>query len=90
MKRISINHLQNNYGSVLEACKSSEEPIILTSGKNCDLVIMDIDTYFKREQNLNAQAMVLESYAKRLAGGKEYSLEESTRLILDEINKNLS
>lgn len=50
---------------------------------------MDVDSFIEREQNLNVQAMVLESYTKRLAGGKEYSLEESNRLILEEINKKL-
>ena len=85
MKKISCDQLVNNYDDVLETCKSSKEPLILEN----DLIIMDVDSFLEREQNLNAQAMVLESYAKRLAGGKEYSLDESNRLILEEINKKL-
>ena len=85
MKKISCDQLVNNYDDVLETCRSSKEPLILEN----DLIIMDVDSFIEREQNLNAQAMVLESYANRLASGKEYSLEESNRLILEEINKKL-
>ena len=39
---------------------------------------MDIE---KREQELQAQQLVLESFCARLAGEKDYSLEESKNLI---------
>lgn len=39
---------------------------------------MDIE---KREQELRAQQLVLEAFAARLSGGKDYDLEESKALI---------
>lgn len=39
---------------------------------------MDTET---REQELQAQQLVLEAFAARLAGEKDYSLEESKNLI---------
>lgn len=39
---------------------------------------MDTET---REQELRAQQLVLESFATRLAGEKDYDLEESKNLI---------
>lgn len=39
---------------------------------------MDIE---KREQELRAQQLVLESFTARLAGEKDYNLEESKTLI---------
>ena len=65
-------------------CRTSNEPFILEN----DLVIMDVDFLMKESKNLSAQAMVLASYTNRLAGGKEYCLEESRQLILKEINNN--
>lgn len=41
-------------------------------------IAMDIE---KREQELRAQQLVLEAFATRLAGEKDYDLEESKNLI---------
>ena len=70
------------YNEVVEKCRESGEPIYLTKNGQGELVVMDIESFEKREQELRAQQLVLESYAARLAGGKEYSLEESKSLIL--------
>ena len=42
---------------------------------------MDIAFFEKREQELAAQQLVLEAYAARLAGAKDYSIEESMKMI---------
>lgn len=42
---------------------------------------MDIAYFEKREQELIAQQLVLEAYAARLAGTKDYYLEESKKII---------
>ena len=42
---------------------------------------MDIASFEKREQELMAQQLVLEAYAARLAGAKEYTHEEAMALI---------
>ena len=88
MKKIYYNYLRENYEQVLTTCKLSGEAFILTDGSKCDLVIMHNDSYVKREQTLSAQALVLESYANRLAGGKEYSLKESKELIDEMVSNN--
>lgn len=50
MKKISYDQLANNYDDVLETCRSSKEPLNLEN----DLIIMDVDSFIEREQNLNA------------------------------------
>ena len=70
-----------NYSEVVEKCRESGEPIYLTRNGQGELVVMDIASFEKREQELMAQQMVLESYASRLAGAKDYSLEESMQMI---------
>ena len=69
------------YNEVVEKCKESGEPIYLTKNGQGELVVMDIASFERREQELHAQQLVLEAFAARLAGERDYSLEESKNLI---------
>lgn len=69
------------YNDVVDKCKESGQPIYLTKNGQGELVVMDIASFEKREQELRAQQLVLEAFAARLAGEKNYSLEESKQLI---------
>lgn len=69
------------YNEVVEKCKETGQPIYLTKNGQGELVVMDIASFEKREQELHAQQLVLEAFAARLAGEKDYSLEESQNLI---------
>jgi prevent-host-death family protein len=69
------------YNEVVEKCKESGQPIYLTKNGQGELVVMDIASFEKREQELRAQQLVLESYAARLSGDKDYSLRDSMELI---------
>ncbi len=69
------------YNDVVEKCRESGQPVYLTKNGQGELVVMDIASFEKREQELKAQQLVLESFAARLAGEKDYSLEESMNLI---------
>ena len=69
------------YNDVVEKCKESGQPIYLTKNGQGELVVMDIASFEKREQELRAQQLVLEAFAARLAGEKDYSLEQSKDLI---------
>ena len=69
------------YNEVVEKCKESGQPIYLTKNGQGELVVMDIESFEKREQELRAQQLVLESYAARLSGDKDYSLRDSMELI---------
>ena len=73
--------LRNQYNEISERCKQTGEPIYLTKNGQGELVVMDIASFEKREQELRAQQLVLEAFAARLAGGKEYSIEQSKCLI---------
>ena len=69
------------YNDVVKKCKESGEPIYLTKNGQGELVVMDIASFERREQELHAQQLVLEAFAARLAGERDYSLEESKNLI---------
>ena len=69
------------YNEVVEKCKESGQPIYLTKNGQGELVVMDIASFEKREQELRVQELVLEALSARLAGEKDYSLEQSKALV---------
>lgn len=69
------------YNEVVEKCRESGAPVYLTKNGQGELVVMDIASFEKREQEIRAQQLVLEAFAARLAGEKDYSLEDSKNLI---------
>lgn len=77
-----------NYNTVVEKCKESGEPIYLTKNGQGELVVMDIDSFERRQQQLDAQQLILEAYMARMTGEKSYSLEESKKLIYGMIKGN--
>lgn len=71
----------SKYDEIVKKCRKSGEPIYLTNNNQIELVVMDIASFEKREQELMVQQLVLESYAARLAGAKDYTQEESMAII---------
>ena len=69
------------YNDVVQKCKESGQHIYLTKNGQGELVVMDIASFEKREQELQAQQLVLEAFAARLSGEKDYTLDESKDLI---------
>ena len=74
-------HVIIKYNEVVEKCKESGQPIYLTKNGQGELVVMDIASFERREQELQAQQLVLEALAARLSGEKDYSLDESRQMI---------
>ena len=81
MKILPSADIRLKYNEIVEKCRESGEPIYLTRNGQGELVVMDIASFEKREQELMAQQLVLEAYAARLAGAKEYTHEEAMALI---------
>ena len=68
--------IHSNYNAVIEECRQSGEPVYLTKNGQGDAVVMDIESFERREQLLRAQQMVLEAYIDNLSGAKTYSTKE--------------
>ena len=81
MKIMSSADIRQRYNDVVNQCRDSGEPVYLTKNGQGELVVMDIDSFEKREQMIRAQELVLESIAARLFGEKDYSIEESRKII---------
>jgi len=67
--------LRKNYTSIAEICRKNRSPIFLTKNGEGDMVIMDIETYGRREENLRIAERLLAAEAARMAGTKGYSVD---------------
>ena len=51
--------IRNNYTEIAALCKSSKEPVYLTKNGEGDLVVMDIETFKRRESMLKLRETLL-------------------------------
>jgi len=70
------SELRKNYNNIAEICRSSKIPVFLTRNGEGDMVIMDIETYSRREEDLAVAERLLASEKARLLGTQGYSIDE--------------
>ncbi len=76
--------IRQNYNEIAEMCRKTEEPIFLTKNGEGDLVVMDIETYNRREKMLKLREELLAVEEDRLHGRPGYTLDE-LEAYLDEV-----
>ena len=70
------SELRKNYNSVAEICRTYKTPVFLTRNGEGDTVIMDVETYSRREEDLATAQRLLAAERARLAGTRGYSVDE--------------
>lgn len=68
--------IRQNYNEISELCKKTEEPVFLTKNGEGDLVVMDIETYNRREKMLQLREALLSVEEDRIAGEAGCSLDD--------------
>jgi len=76
--------IRTNYNAVIEECRETGEPVYLTKNGQGEAVVMDIESFERREQILRAQELVLEAYAENLSGVRPYTTDE-VRAMMEKI-----
>ena len=66
----------HNYNEIADMCRKTAEPIFLTQNGEGDLVVMDIETYNRREKMLKLREELLAVEEENLAGRGGCSLDE--------------
>ena len=79
--------IRQNYNEISEYCKKTGEPVYLTKNGEGDLVVMDIDSFVKREKMLTLREKLLVIERDRLNGTKYYSIEELEAELSDMIQR---
>ena len=68
--------IRQNYNEISEFCRRTSEPVYLTKNGEGDLVVMDIESFTRREKMLDLQEKLLDVERARIAGAKYYSVDE--------------
>lgn len=76
--------IQENYKEIADLCKRTAEPVFLTENGEGDLVVMDIETYNRKEKMLKLREELMAVEADRRAGVRDYTVEEVSAF-LDEV-----
>ena len=68
--------IRQNYNEIAELCRKTEEPVFLTKNGEGDLVVMDIETFNRREKMLKLREDLLAVEEDRMRGSQGYSVGE--------------
>lgn len=78
--------LRNDYATISNMAKETNEPIYITKNGEGDLVLMSIDAFEKREQILKLRAKVLQAEQERLDGLKTFSISEAREQLRERVH----
>lgn len=80
--------IRQNYNEIADLCRSTGEPVYLTKNGEGDLVVMDIDSFARREKMLKLREELLAVEEDRLAGRAGITpdeLDSYLESIIDEV-----
>ena len=81
------SELRKNYNSIAQICRENKTPVFLTRNGTGDTVIMDLETYSRREEDLAVAERLLTAERARLAGTRGYGVDEFQRHMHEAIKK---
>ena len=79
--------IRQNYNEIAEMCRKTGEPIFLTKNGEGDLVVMDIETYNRREKMLKLREELLAVEEDRMQGRKGYTVSEVASMMRQAIEE---
>ncbi|MDO4487186.1 MAG: type II toxin-antitoxin system Phd/YefM family antitoxin [Bacillota bacterium] len=79
--------IRQNYNEIADMCRKSAEPVFLTKNGEGDLVVMDIETYNKREKMLQLREELLAVEEDKMAGRAGCSIDELESYLDDIIER---
>ena len=79
--------IRQNYNEIADLCRKTAEPVFLTKNGEGDLVVMDIDTYNRREKMLKLREELLAVEEDRLHGREGYSIDEVASMMRSAIQE---
>ena len=68
--------IRQNYNEIAYMCRKTAEPVFLTKNGEGDLVVMDIETYNRREKMLKLREELLAVEEDRIAGRTGCTIDE--------------
>jgi len=79
--------IRQNYNEIADLCRAAKEPVFLTKNGEGDLVVMDIETFTRREKMLRLREELLAVEEDRAAGRAGVTPDELEEYLDDIINE---
>ena len=76
--------IRQGYNDIANLCRETSEPVYLTKNGEGDLVVMDIESFERREKMLSLREKLISVEEDRLAGRTGVSLDAFSAM-LDEV-----
>lgn len=76
-------NIRQNYNEIADLCRATGEPVFLTKNGEGDLVVMDIETFTRREKMLKLREELLAVEEDRLNGTRYYTVDETAKMMED-------
>ena len=73
--------IRQNYNEIAELCRKTAAPVYLTKNGEGELVVMDIDSFHRREKMLQLRERLLSVEEDRLAGRRGCTIDELDALL---------
>ena len=67
--------IRQNYNELAGLFREIAEPVFLTENSEGDLVVMDIETYNRREKMLKLREELVSAEEDRMRGSEDYSID---------------
>lgn len=79
--------IRQNYNDIADMCRKTAEPIFLTKNGEGNLVVMDIETYNRREKMLKLREELLAVEEDKMRGSKGYSIDDVAAMMRSAIKE---
>ena len=73
--------IRQNYNEIADLCRKSKAPVYLTKNGEGDLVIMDIESFTRREKMLKLRENLLAVEEDRAMGRRGCTIDELDRFL---------
>jgi PHD/YefM family antitoxin component YafN of YafNO toxin-antitoxin module len=73
--------IRKNYNEISDLCKKTGEPVYLTKNGSGDLVVMDVDSFSRRESMLKLRETLLRAEENRVTGKLGHTIDETAAMM---------
>ena len=73
--------IRQNYNEIADLCRRTQEPVYLTKNGEGDLVIMDIESFTRREKMLKLRENLLAVEEDRAMGRRGCTIDDLDRFL---------
>lgn len=79
--------IRQNYNEIADLCRGTHAPVYLTKNGEGDLVVMDIESFTRREKMLALREQLLSVEEDRLAGRQGCTIDELDSFLDNALNE---